>query len=31
MVGKRRRLLNFLMRRDTSRYQKIVEKLGLRR
>ena len=31
LVGKRRRLLDYLISRDTNRYQQIVEKLGLRR
>lgn len=31
MVGKRRGLLNYLMREDIQRYRDIVEKLGLRR
>ncbi|MCH7760293.1 30S ribosomal protein S15 [candidate division TA06 bacterium] len=31
MVGKRRRLLDYLIRQDHDRYQKIIEKLGLRR
>ncbi|HEY3415699.1 MAG TPA: 30S ribosomal protein S15 [Armatimonadota bacterium] len=31
MVGQRRRLLNYLMKSDISRYRAIVAKLGLRR
>ena len=31
MVGKRRRLLNYLQRTDVARYRVIVGKLGLRR
>ncbi len=31
MVGKRRRLLNYLARTDVARYRKIVSDLGLRR
>jgi small subunit ribosomal protein S15 len=31
MVGQRRRLLNYLMRRDVGRYRTLVESLGLRR
>lgn len=31
MVGKRRGLLNYLMKEDIQRYRDIVEKLGLRR
>ncbi len=31
MVGQRRRLLDYLSRKDPSRYQAIIEKLGLRR
>ncbi|MEX0749073.1 MAG: 30S ribosomal protein S15 [Candidatus Saccharimonadales bacterium] len=31
MVGKRRRLLDYLKRKDVDSYQKIVKKLGLRR
>ncbi len=31
MVGRRRRLLNYLKDRDTERYRVILEKLGLRR
>lgn len=30
MVGKRRRLLRYLMKKDTDRYKNIVEKLELR-
>ncbi len=30
MVGKRRSLLNYVKREDNSRYEAIVEKLGLR-
>ncbi|KKP69266.1 30S ribosomal protein S15 [candidate division CPR3 bacterium GWF2_35_18] len=29
MVGKRRRLLNYLMKKDEKRYQGLIEKLGL--
>ena len=31
MVGKRRRLLNYLMKTDITRYRAIIAKLGLRR
>lgn len=31
MVGKRRRLLQYLNREDHGRYKKLIEKLGLRR
>ncbi len=31
MVGKRRRLLDYLMRKDEGRYQKLIKRLGLRR
>ena len=31
MVGKRRSLLNYLMKTDIERYRAIIEKLGLRR
>lgn len=31
MVGKRRSLLNYLMKNDISRYRAIIEKLGLRK
>ncbi|MBR1445527.1 MAG: 30S ribosomal protein S15 [Alloprevotella sp.] len=31
LVGKRRALLNYLKRRDISRYREIVKKLGLRK
>ncbi|MCS6878126.1 MAG: 30S ribosomal protein S15 [Geminicoccaceae bacterium] len=31
MVGQRRRLLDYLRRRDQARYQKLVDRLGLRR
>lgn len=31
LVGRRRRLLDYLARRDISRYRSLVEKLGLRR
>lgn len=31
MVGRRRRLLNYLQREDVERYRAIVSKLGLRR
>ena len=30
MVGKRRNLLNYLVKKDVNRYRTIVEKLGLR-
>jgi len=30
MVGKRRRLLNYLMKKDIKRYRKIIEELGIR-
>ena len=30
-VGKRRRLLQYLMKEDNERYRKLIEKLGLRR
>ena len=30
MVGKRRNLLNYLVKKDVNRYRAIVEKLGLR-
>ncbi len=29
MVAKRRRLLNFLLRKDEARYKKLIERLGL--
>jgi len=29
MVGKRRRLLNYLMKKDEKRYQALIDKLGL--
>lgn len=29
MVGKRRRLLNYLMKKDETRYQSLIKKLGL--
>lgn len=31
MVGQRRGLLNYLMKKDISRYRAIIEKLGLRK
>jgi small subunit ribosomal protein S15 len=31
MVGKRRRLLDYLKRKNVSRYQQIISKLGLRK
>jgi len=31
MVGKRRRLLNYLLKKDINRYRAIIGKLGLRR
>ena len=31
LVGKRRRLLDYLKREDVNRYQALIEKLGLRR
>ncbi|MBK7746824.1 MAG: 30S ribosomal protein S15 [Candidatus Obscuribacter sp.] len=31
MVGKRRRLLQYLMKENNERYRKLIEKLGLRR
>ncbi|MGI5852480.1 MAG: 30S ribosomal protein S15 [Clostridiales bacterium] len=31
MVGRRRGLLNYLMKKDISRYRSIVERLGLRK
>jgi len=31
MVGQRRRLLNYLMKKDISRYRELIEKLDLRR
>lgn len=31
MVGKRRRLLNYLSNKDVARYRALVQKLGLRR
>jgi len=31
MVGKRRRLLGYLMKKDINRYREIIKKLGLRR
>lgn len=31
MVGKRRNLLNYLVKKDVQRYRDIVEKLGLRK
>ena len=31
MVGKRRNLLNYLVKKDVNRYREIVEKLGLRK
>jgi len=31
MVGKRRRLLDYLLKKDKARYEEIVKKLGLRK
>jgi small subunit ribosomal protein S15 len=31
MVGRRRRLLDYLKRKEQSRYQVLIERLGLRR
>ncbi|NPV52285.1 MAG: 30S ribosomal protein S15 [Firmicutes bacterium] len=31
MVGQRRRLLNYLQRKDVERYRTLIEKLGLRK
>ncbi|MBI3709017.1 MAG: 30S ribosomal protein S15 [Proteobacteria bacterium] len=31
MVGQRRRLLDYLKRKDTGRYEKVIERLDLRR
>jgi small subunit ribosomal protein S15 len=31
MVGRRRRLLNYLSREDAARYQTLIQRLGLRR
>jgi small subunit ribosomal protein S15 len=31
MVGKRRRLLNYLMRKDIAKYREIIAQLGLRK
>ncbi len=31
LVGKRRRLLNYLMERDITRYREIIEQLGIRK
>ncbi|GIV61303.1 MAG: 30S ribosomal protein S15 [Rhodothermaceae bacterium] len=31
LVGKRRRLLNYLMDRDITRYRRIIEQLGIRK
>lgn len=31
MVGKRRRLLNYLREKDVERYRQLIERLGLRR
>ena len=31
LVGRRRRLLNYLAKKDISRYRALIEKLGLRR
>jgi small subunit ribosomal protein S15 len=30
-VGRRRRLLNYLQRKDITRYRSLIERLGLRR
>jgi small subunit ribosomal protein S15 len=31
MVGKRRRLLNYLMKKDINRYRKLIEELNIRK
>lgn len=31
LVGQRRRMLDYLKRQETERYQKVIERLGLRR
>ena len=31
LVGKRRRLLNYLKKKDVSKYREIIERLGIRR
>ena len=31
MVGKRRRLLEYLKRQDTERYKRVIERLGIRK
>jgi small subunit ribosomal protein S15 len=31
MVGKRKRLLEYLKRQDPARYQQLIEKLGIRK
>ncbi len=31
MVGKRKRLLEYLKRRDAERYQQVIERLGIRK
>ena len=31
MVGQRRRLLEYLKRQDTNRYQQVIDKLGIRK
>ena len=31
MAGKRRRLLEYLKRRDTERYKRVIERLGIRK
>jgi small subunit ribosomal protein S15 len=31
MVGRRRRLLDYVKRRDTERYRALIERLGLRK
>lgn len=31
LVGKRRRLLNYLMKKDIQKYRELIEKLGIRR
>jgi small subunit ribosomal protein S15 len=31
LVGRRRRLLNYIQRKDISRYRSLIERLGLRR
>ena len=31
MVGKRRRLLDYLKRQDSGRYQEVIKRLGIRK